>query len=106
MSHKKKEWGPHPSRRGVLTARAKRAGVSVHAEAEKDAHMKGNTKKAKRMRSEGVFALNAESHKFKNSRKLNKSKFKMARHMENEPFLGETSLAHKRSRKPRARKRA
>lgn len=60
------EWKPtHPSRKGELTARAKRAGVSVHAEAEKDAHTKGGSEKAKRLRSQGVFALNAGEHKFK-----------------------------------------
>jgi len=60
------EWNPtHPSRKGELTARAKRAGVSVHAEAEKDAHMKGTSERAKKLRSQGVFALNAGEHKFK-----------------------------------------
>jgi hypothetical protein len=60
------EWNPtHPSRKGELTARAKRAGISTHAEAEKDAHMKGGSEKAKKLRSQGVFALNAQRGAFK-----------------------------------------
>ncbi len=74
------EWNPtHPSRKGELTARAKRAGISTHAEAEKDAHMKGSSEKAKKLRSQGVFALNAQSHKFK-------------------PRTGPKKSAHRRSR--------
>jgi hypothetical protein len=72
MAHqfKKGEWQPtHPSRRGQLTARAKRAGVSTSAEAEKDAHMKGTSEKAKKLRAQGIFALNAKRGKFKHSGK-------------------------------------
>lgn len=70
MAHqfKKGEWNPtHPSRKGELTARAKRAGVSVRAEAEKDAHTRGTSERAKRLRSQGVFALNATRGKFKHA---------------------------------------
>ncbi len=59
----------HPSRKGELTARAKRAGISTHAEAEKDAHMKGSSEKAKKLRSQGIFALNAQRGKFKHAGK-------------------------------------
>jgi hypothetical protein len=68
MAHryKKGDWNPtHPSRKGQLTARAKRAGVSTRAEASKDAHMKGSSEKAKKLRAQGVFAMNAQRGKFK-----------------------------------------
>ena len=52
------EWNP-VKRPGVLTARAKRAGISVHQEAEKNAHSSNP-----RIKKEGVFALNVEKGKF------------------------------------------
>lgn len=62
----KGSWNPtHPSRKGELTARAKRAGISTRAEAEKDAHTKGTSARAKKLRSQGVFALNVQRGKFK-----------------------------------------
>jgi hypothetical protein len=64
------EWNPvHPSRKGELTARAKRAGISARAEAEKDAHMKGSSARAKKLRSQGVFAMNAQRGRFKHAGK-------------------------------------
>jgi hypothetical protein len=75
MMYKRGEWNPtHPSRKGELTARAKRGGVSTHVEAEKDAHMKGNSERAKKLRSQGVFALNAQRGKFKHSSRRSRSR--------------------------------
>lgn len=59
----------HPSRKGELTARAKRAGLSVHEEAEKDAHTKGTSKQAKKLRSQGVLALNSQKGVFEHGKK-------------------------------------
>lgn len=58
------EWNP-VKRPGSLTHMAKRAGRSVHEEAEKLAHTPGSSEQAKKLRGKGIFALNAQSHKFK-----------------------------------------
>jgi hypothetical protein len=59
------EWNPtHPSKRGAETAKAKRAGRSLHAQAEKDSHSSDPT-----VRGRGVFALNAQRGKFKHAGK-------------------------------------
>lgn len=50
---------------GSLTRMAKRAGRSVHEEAEKLAKTKGSSERAKELRGKGVFALNAQEHRFK-----------------------------------------
>lgn len=62
MAHKFKKggWKPvHPSQRGSETRRAKKAGRSLHAQAEIDSHSPD-----KRIRGKGIFALNAQAHKF------------------------------------------
>jgi len=61
-------------RPGVLTARAKRAGISVHQEAEKDAKSSNP-----RIAKEGNFALTVEKGKF-------------------HPRRGPKKTAHRRSR--------
>lgn len=58
------EWNP-VKRPGSLTRMAKKSGRSVHAEAEKLAHTPGASAEAKKMRGKGIFALNAEAHRFK-----------------------------------------
>lgn len=67
MAHKPKhefprgEWKPvHPSKRGAETEKAKRAGRSLEAQAEKDSHSSDP-----KVRGRGIFALNAREHKFK-----------------------------------------
>lgn len=72
-SRKPAQW-THPSRKGELTARAKREGISVHEEAEKDAHTKGTSKRAKKLRSQGVLALNSQRGVFKHGKKKAKRK--------------------------------
>ncbi len=57
-------WNPI-KRPGSLTRMAKRAGHSVHEEAEKLAHTPGKSAHAKELRGKGVFALNAQGGKFK-----------------------------------------
>jgi hypothetical protein len=55
------EWNPvHPSKKGAETAKAKRRGVSLHQQAEKDSHSSDP-----KVRGRGVFALNAQRGKFK-----------------------------------------
>lgn len=56
-----------PKQRGSETKRAKRAGRSLHAQAEVDSHSPD-----KRIRGKGIFALNAQAGKFK--RKVGKKK--------------------------------
>jgi hypothetical protein len=54
------EWNPvHPSKKGAETAKAKRRGVSLHQQAEKDSHSSDP-----KVRGRGVFALNAQAGKF------------------------------------------
>ena len=63
MAHQFKhgEWNPvHPSKRGAETKKAKRAGRSLHAQAEKDSHSSDP-----KVRGRGIFALNAQRGKFK-----------------------------------------
>lgn len=67
MASKKKAWGPHPSRRGSETKRGREHGLSLHAQAEKDKHSSN-----KRIRGKGIFALNAQEHKFKHGKKSRK----------------------------------
>jgi hypothetical protein len=67
MAHqfKKGDWNPtHPSKRGAETAKAKRAGRSLHAQAEKDSHSSDP-----KVRGRGVFALNSQRGKFKHAGK-------------------------------------
>jgi hypothetical protein len=55
------EWQPvHPSKRGAETAKAKRAGRSLEAQAEKDSHSSDP-----KVRGRGIFALNARHGKFR-----------------------------------------
>lgn len=55
------EWNPvHPSKKGAETTKAKRRGVSLHRQAEKDSHSSDP-----KVRGRGVFALNAQAGKFK-----------------------------------------
>jgi hypothetical protein len=55
------EWQPtHPSKRGAETAKAKRAGRSLTAQAEKDSHSSDP-----KVRGRGIFALNAKRGKFR-----------------------------------------
>ena len=55
------KWNPvHPSKRGAETAKAKRHGVSLSAQAEKDSHSSDP-----KIRGRGIFALNAQRGKFK-----------------------------------------
>ena len=57
------KWNPvHPSKRGAETAKAKRHGVSLSAQAEKDSHSSDP-----KIRGRGIFALNAQRGKFKHS---------------------------------------
>ncbi len=49
-------------RRGALTARAERRGVSVHEEAERDAHLKGSSKRIRKLRGQGLLALRFTGH--------------------------------------------
>ena len=59
------EWKPvHPAKRGAETAKAKRHGVSLSAQAEKDSHSSDP-----KIRGRGVFALNAKRGKFKHPRR-------------------------------------
>ena len=55
------EWRP-VKEPGSETARAKRAGRSLHAQAEKDSHSAD-----KRIRGKGIFAVNVQRGKFKHS---------------------------------------
>lgn len=67
--YKKPAHWTHPSRKGELTARAQHAGVSVHQEAEKDAHTKGTSARAKKLRSQGILALNSQRGVFNHKTK-------------------------------------
>ena len=59
------KWNPvHPSKRGAETAKAKRHGVSLSAQAEKDSHSSDP-----KIRGRGIFALNAQRGKFKHAGK-------------------------------------
>lgn len=60
----RKAFGPHPSRRGSETKRAREHGRSLKAQAEVDKHSANKT-----IRGKGVFALNAIEHKFKQAGK-------------------------------------
>jgi hypothetical protein len=60
MTTKRGGWNPvHPSKKGAETAKAKRHGVSLRQQAEKDAHSSDP-----KVRGRGVFALNAQAGKF------------------------------------------
>lgn len=65
MAHKfkKSEWNP-VKKPGSETARAKRAGRSLKAQAEHDEHSPD-----KKIRGKGIFALNAMEHKFGGKKK-------------------------------------
>ena len=49
-------------RPGALSARAERRGVSVHEEAERDAHLKGSSKRIRKLRGQGQLALRFTGH--------------------------------------------
>lgn len=53
---------------GRVKAAAKRAGISVHAEAEKMAHTKGGSHEAKSARSAGNLALRFQGGEFKHKK--------------------------------------
>lgn len=60
MATKRAPWNPvHLSKKGAETAKAKRRGVSLHQQAEKDSHSSDP-----KVRGRGVFALNAQAGKF------------------------------------------
>lgn len=57
-------------RPGAETERAKKNGRSLHAQAEIDAHRTGTTKRDKRIRSEGAFALASQRGSLQKAKEL------------------------------------